>query len=56
MVYEKKICCYRVGSLGGFSVSVNFDSCPCSGKSDEAQAFGYVATPTPLDEDVRSVG
>jgi hypothetical protein len=50
--YEKKICCYTIGSFSGFSVSLNLDSCPCSGQGDEAQAFRDVAAPTPLDQDV----
>jgi hypothetical protein len=43
--------CFRSGD-GVFSVDFSIGT----GKSDEAQAFRYVATPTPLDEDVRSVG
>jgi hypothetical protein len=56
MEYEEKICCDIFGSFDGFSVFLKFDSCPGSGKSDEAQAVRDVAAPTPLDEDVRSVG
>ena len=53
---RKKICDGIIGSFDGFSVFLNFDSCPGSGEGDEAQAFRYVAAPTPLDQDVRSVG
>jgi hypothetical protein len=56
MYYEKRIWYYSVGVFDGFSVFLDVDPDPCSRKDNETQTFSDVASATPLDEDVRSVG